>query len=376
MNRMPRMMVTCLLLFVLSGQTPPPAPPPAAAVDAGALLDKKVESLAIRGAEIGDALADLGKQVGVTITLDDQPAELLPWGRQTKLADLTIANASLREALPQILDALGMSYELRGPEIVVVATPALQRLDRRATWDELKLLRRARETQCTPENLAQFRLQYRITTKVDAPKMLSHQVEKAGSGSVADMLETATSALGWVWLPEGDHLVVRTGQAQVASRLARRVSARYANLPLAQILTDLGDKAGISVSFEPGMMNKLPPSVAQSYTLLVQSPTIRQALELIAADTGVRYEITPEGVAFSLAEGAAEGGKPGAARTSAFVAKISVPLSNNNVSLEWLVRADELPGDILEARSQMISEYIQKIRAEMGTGEAAPAGKP
>jgi len=372
---MHRLASTCRLVFflaVLSGQAPPGQQPPTIPVDPGVLLDRKVESLAIRGAEIGPALSDIGKQVGVNIVLDDAAAELLPWGRQTKLADLTISNASLREALPQILDALGMTYEVRGTDIVVVATPPLRRLERRASWDELKLLRRCRETPYTRVNFDQFNIQYRITSKVDAPRMLSTQLDKAGRGNVADMLETAAMALGWVWFPEGDHLVIRTGQAQVANKLARRVSARYANLPLSQILTDLGEKAGVNVFFEPGMMNKLPPSISQGYTLLLQSPSVRQALELIAAETGVRYEIEPDGVRFSLAEGVAEGGKAGAPRTSPYVAKISVPLASENYSVEFLIRADELPGDILESRSQMINEAIQKIRAELGSGEGVP----
>jgi hypothetical protein len=248
-----------LLLFVSIALAQPqqaareanPAPPP--------VLDQKVEQLNISGAEIADALSDIGKQVGISITLDERALDLLPWGKQTKLSEISVSNASLREILPQILGPLGMTWESRDGGIVVVPTDPIKRLNRRSTWDDLKLLKRTTDQEYTPENLASYKVQFRITSKVDAAKMLEHQLSRSGRGTVAEMLETATGALGWIWFPEDDHIVIRTGQAQVANLLSRRVTARYANVPLSQILTDLTDKADVALSMEPGMMTKLPP---------------------------------------------------------------------------------------------------------------------
>jgi hypothetical protein len=370
----PALLPAFCLLVGLPQPEPPPAPSSGSIARA---LDQPVENLTVRGVEVGEALADLGKQVGVNITLDDQAADLLPWGRQTRLADLTISNATIREALPRILDAIGMTYEVREEGVTVVATPPLRRMERRATWDELKLLLRCRETAFTTENLAGFKLQYRITSKVEAPRMLARQLEGAGQGSVAEMLEVATSALGWVWFPEDDHLVIRTKQAQIANRLARRVTARYSNVPLAQVLVDLAEKAGVSFSLEPGMMLRLPQSTAESYTLLLQSTTIRQALELIAADTGIKYEVDKNGVNISLSDAVTEGGRSPAARSvGPYVAKISVPGISDNYAVEFLIRADELPAEVLETRQQMIEEISQKMRREMAPADTPPAPPP
>ncbi|QDV90128.1 hypothetical protein RAS2_12050 [Phycisphaerae bacterium RAS2] len=340
----------------------------AGGTDVAQLLDQKVENLAMSGLELPAALADLGKQVGVSIVVDDESAEMLPWGKQTKLADVTITNASLREALPKILGALGMTYDVRDQSVVVIATDPLRRLARRATWEELKLLRRMSETAYSPAAFGEFKLQYRITSKVDAPKMLLDQMEKSGQGSVAQVLETATGALRWGWTPEDDHIVIRTGQAQIAGKLSRRVTARYTGQPLSQILIDLGDKADVMFKLEPGLLLKLPPSVS-SYTLVLQSTSIRAALELMAAETGLKYEIHADAVSIGVGEAAAGSGPAtgGATRSgsSPIAAKVSIPAKEGGVSYEIFLREDELPAEFLEHREQLKQQYIQKLMAEL-----------
>ncbi len=340
-------------------------------VDVAIALDKQLGAVTIRAEAIPQALTKLGQNVGVRITIDEAAVKLLPWGRKTRLKDVTIENASLRDVLPQILGALGMTYEARDDGIVVLATPPLERMNRRSTWDDLKLLRRSRETTYSPEDFASFGLQYRITSKVDAPKMLATQLSKAGRGTVAEMLEVATAALGWVWFPNGDHLVIRTSQAQTANKMARRTTCRYTHEPLARILLDLANKADSPVTFEPGMMLKLPANVAQSTDLILQNASIRQAFEVLSANTGIRYEIRRDGIHVSLAEGI--GDAPGTVtrrRTSAYIGKISLPSADGSYAYDFLLRADELPADILEYRRQIIEEYIQKMRADMEPSEA------
>lgn len=354
--------VACVLLSVSSAR--------ATDVDVAIALDKQLGTLAIQAEAIPEALSKLGQTVGVRITIDEAAVDMLPWGGKTRLKDVTIANASLRVVLPQILDALGMTYEVRDDGLVVLATPPLERMNRRSTWDDLKLLRLTKETEYSPENFASFGLQYRISSKVDAPKMLATQLSKAGRGTVAEMLEVATAALGWVWFPDGDHLVIRTSEAQTANKMARRTTCRYTRESLARILIDLADKADSHISFEPGMMLKLPPNVAQSTDLILQNSSIRQAFEVLAANTGIRYEIVRTGIQVSLGEGV--GDVPGAAprpQTNAYIGKISLPSADGTYSYDFLLRADELPEDILEYRRQIIEEYIQKMRDDMAPNE-------
>lgn len=348
--------------------------------DIAKALDQKLARISITEQEMPAALAALGQQAGILIEVDEVSVDLLPWGRQTKLKNLTVENATLRDVLPQVLGALGMTYEIRDSGVFVVASEPLKRINRRATWDDIKLLRELNEMDYTPENFLSFKLQYRITSKVDAPGLLQVQLAKAGRGTVAQILETASGALGWVWFPNGDHIAIRTQEAQIANRMARRVTIKYGNEALSRILVDLADKAETAISFEPGMMLKLPQNVAQKTSLLLNQSSIRQAFELLAAETGIKYEIRRTGIYVGLSEQilSSDSSDPSGQRraASSYVGKISVPSSDGSYAYDFLIRSDELPEDILEYRRQILEEYIQKMRADMAPNEAnhSPGG--
>ncbi|MCG8409318.1 MAG: hypothetical protein MI923_29285 [Phycisphaerales bacterium] len=357
--------VALLLLFpsAATAQSPP--------ADVGRLLDQALKKQTIRGSAVPDVLATMCGQVGLKISMDAWSANLLPSGAGTRINDIDVPEGTpLRSLLSQILFRLGMTYEIGDDGLVVVATQPLRRINRRATWDELKLLHRCFDLEYSSENFKDFKLQYKITSKVDAPALLRNQLSKAGRGSVAEVLEVAASALGWVWYPDGDHIRFRSYHAQVANYLSRQISARYENQPLARILIDLANKAETPINFEPGMMLKLPPSTANGYTLLLQRTSIRQALELISAETGLTWKIRRDGLHVGLSDLVA--GAEGAARrrNSPYVGKISVPSADGTYTFDILIRGDELPEDLLEHRRQLIEEYIQKMRDDMAPDNA------
>lgn len=376
-----KLMITSVGAFVLGCSLAAAQPAGQSAVsvtaDIGRAMDRKLEKLTISSKELPDALAEVGKAVGAKIQVDEAAADLLPWGRQTKLADVTITNASLREALPEILGPLGMTYELRDGVVVVIATKPLRRINRRATWDELKLLQKCRETIYSPQALAELRVQYRITGKVDAPGLMQKQLEQAGRGTIAQILEVATGSLGWVWFPDEDRIVIRTAEAQMANQLARRVTLHYEKEPLSRILLALADKAEVPLLLEPGVMLKLPAAAAQNFTLLVENTSIRQALNLISAETGLKYEMRRDVLYIGLAEDYQPAGTttaPASARRSSYVGRISVPSEDGSYTYDFLVREDELPDDVIDYRRQLIQQYIEKMRRDMARDEVPVPG--
>lgn len=353
----------------------------AGGADVAKALDQPLAKLTIAEQEFPAALAEMGRQAGVTITVDEASADLLPWGRQTKVKQIVVENAALRDVLPQVLGALGMRYEIRESDVFVTAGEPLKRINRRATWDDLKLLRELNETEYSIESLAGIKIQYRISAKVDAPALLSAQLAKSGRGTIAQILEVATASLGWVWFPNGDHVAIRTMEAQIANRMSRRVTYRYSGEPLSRILVDLADRAETAIDFEPGMMLKLPPTVAQSTSLVLNASSVRQAFELLQAETGIKYEIRRNGIWVGLSDAlrdatASSTGGAGRASGSTYVGKISIASADGKYSYDFLLRADDLPDDILEYRRQIIEEYIQKMRADMSPNEAihSPGG--
>jgi hypothetical protein len=142
-------------------------------------LDQKFDKLAIQAKPVPEALSELGQRAGVTIKVDEDALELLPWGKETRFSEVTIEKATLREALTLILAHLGMTYGERDGAVWVSATPPLKRMNRRATWEDLKLLRDVMETEYSSEAFAKYRLQFRITSQLDAPKMLNEQLATA-----------------------------------------------------------------------------------------------------------------------------------------------------------------------------------------------------
>ncbi len=345
------------------------ASPPAASNDVVArALDQKLAGLTLQEQEVPEALLLIGQKAGVKISIEDRSADLLPWGKKTRLKQVTIEQgATLREALAHVLDPLGMMFEAKEDGLVVVATPPLRRINRRATWDDLKLLRRCTETECSAESFKSFKFQYRITRKVNAQAMLADQIPKAGRGSIAQVLETAAAALGWVWFPNGDHIVIRTFEAQIANRMSRRITCRYINEPLTRILLDLADKAKTHITFEPGLMLKLPANVVQSTDLILQHSSIRQAFEVLAANTGIAYKIQRNDIHISLSAHA--GGRQPRRSSSPYVGKVCFKSGDGLYSYDFLLREEDLPEDVLEYRQQLIEECIQRMRSDMSPDE-------
>lgn len=337
--------------------------------DVSQALDEPIASLRLNEQPVPKALSKLGRQVGIAIEIDEDALEAMPWGANTKLSTVNIENATLRDVLPQILQPLGLEYELGADSLLIHTTTPLKRINRRATWDDLKLLQRCHNTPWTPEAMDGFTIRYRITSKVDAPALLAEQMMKSAGGSVAQVLEDAAGSLGWVWLPNEDHIIVRTVQAQTANYMARRVTVKYTNEPLADILLDLANRADTPINFEPGMMLKLPPDTAKHTSLALRNNSIRQGFELLSAHTGIRYSIQRGGINVSLSDAAVEAsGQPRSlpiSLRSPYVGKLTVPGPDGTYAFDILLREDDLPQDILDYRKQLIEEYIDKMRAEM-----------
>ncbi|MFO0972681.1 MAG: hypothetical protein U1A27_04465 [Phycisphaerae bacterium] len=365
----------------LAGAFQAPSTARSEAVSGAEALDRPVGSLKLEAQALPAVLETLAQKAGVHFVVDEDTYAVLPWGRETRVASLTLsAGATLRATLDEVLRPLGLVYRLEDDArrtIRVDSSPPLDRMNRRATWDDLRLLTMLETTPYSAANLGQVRIQYKITTKVNAPQSLANQLKRSGEGTLAQMLTTATNALGWTWYPDGDHVVVLSQEALNNHNLARTVTARYNQMNLAHILLDLSQKADVPFSFEPGLMLKLPATAANSYSLMLNQTSIREALEFICAETGLKYIVRRDAVDFSLAPGAVGVGSGGAARSRGdpYVARILVPARNGNYTYEFLIRDSELPDDLREYRGQMIDEMIDRIRQDMAPSSESPTSQ-
>src|SRR6185503_4034936 len=125
-------------------------------------LDQPIKKFVLEASPLPDAMQKLSEVTGVPIRFKKDALSQLPWGAKTKLQNLSIDNATLRDALSRILTPLGLRYKTDDDGVTVMMVPALDRVDGRATWKELALLQLLLTTPYSTENLEKIKIQYRI----------------------------------------------------------------------------------------------------------------------------------------------------------------------------------------------------------------------
>src|SRR4051812_38377812 len=84
-------------------------------------------------------MTQITKQTGVPVDAQAEVWELLPWGKETTVT-AKIENQTLRQALEVITQKLGLTFVLKDEAIELQPVPALRRLGRKSTLNELEAL--------------------------------------------------------------------------------------------------------------------------------------------------------------------------------------------------------------------------------------------
>src|SRR4051812_5053734 len=117
-------------------------PTGARAEQTSALINQQLDQpfeLTLKDTPLPAALKQIGNATGVRIDPTENMYDLLPWGDQTTI-NAKINNQSLRSALDAIARKLGLTFVLKDDHVELRPMPALARLGRRATTDELAVL--------------------------------------------------------------------------------------------------------------------------------------------------------------------------------------------------------------------------------------------
>ncbi|MBI4580283.1 MAG: hypothetical protein HY718_11310, partial [Planctomycetes bacterium] len=297
-------------------------------------------NLTIQDMPICDAMRLLAEKTGVPIEFDRFVLGCLPYGSKT-LVTAKIENQSLRDSLGALLRPLACKYGLIEGKVVIQPRPALFRICRRATWDEVTLIEKLYATDWSKALADSLDFQFQDMSAADSDanrKKFYELAESVGAGHAARVLELATHQYGWQWHPEGPKTVVFcTRTRQVELQLQRLISAQYSEVQIKDVLLDLAGRAGLLLKMEPGVLASLPTQQAERFRMHVENVTIRQAFELIAGETGLGYFIEPDGIritANTVAAGSASSSEETAARTvqalraNSIVGQITVPGEN------------------------------------------------
>jgi len=386
--------VGCVLLMTLAshrsiaeelaGRGAASAPSPQASenleIRAALALDRPID-LRVDDLPLPHALRRLAELAEVPIDLAPGATTFLPYGWQTRVS-ATIRQRTLREALTAITAPLGFTFKPTPQGLILQPSPPLQRLRRRPTWDDLDTLHTLVSHPFSIELFDALQIQFQDIPAPDSEanrNALRRRALAVGDGSAAEVLEQACREQGWTWYPNGQKIVVLPQTRQIERQLETRISLRYTQANLVEALTDLADRAGILIRFDPGVLAALPPQTTERFSLSIENATIRQALEVIAGETGLSYVIEPEGLRItgpsrsSLAAGpstaaaqveATARAAVAAIRSNAIVGQITFPMPDGS-SYSFFIRQNDLPPDVDTMRKAKIAETINHIRRRL-----------
>ncbi len=347
-------------------------------------LDQKTR-LTVENAAIREALAALSDSTGIPISISDETLSFLPYGSQTMLS-ARIEDQPLRASLEAILRPAGLRFEVLSDRVEVKPVPPLRRLCRRATWEELELLERLSSGPWSRELGASLPYRFLDMPERDAEanrRILLELADAVGPGPAAEVLELACERHGWTWRPEDGKLTILTRTRQVEDQLNTRVTLRYDRIHLKDALLDLAARAGVLLKMEPGVLAGLPQETVRQFSLSVNNMTICQALEVVAAETGLSYIIEPQGLRIAASPmGYGTAATPEAGdqamqktlqdlRTNPIVGQITFPLPGG-MQFAFFLREADLPARLNEMRRARIARAAVEIEKALATHPATP----
>ncbi len=251
-------------------------------------------------------IQSLGDMTGVRIEVSDAAYDLLPWGDQTTITT-RFEHQTLRQALAAVCQKLGLRFDLQSEAILLRPLPALRRLARRCTLDELNALDLLARTPLSPAQLhtTAAALLASIDSKLlNSPYAIENRAFDPGdlttvnvsrNASLLDAMEEISIQTRATWYPWGKNLVVLKKTDEIRMRLAKRMTTRFNGDDVGDVLLELQRDSGVPFQIQPAAFQKIPAKF-RVIQLTVDDASIHQILESICGVTGLAYTITDDGV--------------------------------------------------------------------------------
>lgn len=326
-----------------------------------AALDEQIaEAIVLRELPMREALAGLEQRTGLRFQVHGLAIDWMPYGEQTRLT-IELERVSVRAGLTAVLDGLGLAMRVEGDLVYVEPAPWLDRLGRRLTVDEIGVLRQLAVQPWNALPAEAVGLRFRLPGDEPGRVRLEAALREAPAQlNALRQLETATQRLGWSWVPDGRTVLIYDARENVAQRLDRPLDVHYRQMPLDQLLLDLGRRAGVTVQFEPGALQRVD-AAERRVDLLERGTTTRQVLELLSGRTGLWYAVHETGIVIG-AEAVADAG---VARGPRIVAILRVPVGADGTTIDYLLREDELPPEFAALKARKLPEVIELLRQRL-----------
>jgi len=351
-----------LPLFLLIGLARP-----VFAEDTSALINQELDKLVQLQVDgvLPQVLKTIEDQTGVPLRPDPAVYDLLPWGDQTTVS-ARIENKTLRDALAAITGRLGLTFELGPQAVIIEPMPALTRLGRRSTVQELEALDLLSHTDLTlpsdrptmqqvvdavDQKLAALKSPFAVEFRPGDLLKPTDPVTVPRGSTMAEALESLDKDTDATWYPWGHSILVVPKEMQVRNLLLKTINTRFNGEDITQVLQELSQLAGVHFEIEPGAIQRVPPEF-RTVRLVLDNATVRQALESLGGFTGLGY-VVKGGEVYIWNQST----DPGAANANRTDPVIAVMQLDNGVQV--FLRERETPADI--------REYVEfKTQQEMG----------
>jgi len=301
--RLHRVCLILLLIWMIPGEVP-------AGQDSALIaqtMDRQLprEHIEFNGT-LPQAVQTFADLTGVRMQVDGSVYDALPWGERTTFR-ATFQHQTLRQALTAICRKLGLEYELTDQSIVLHPLPALWRISRRCTIEELQVLDMLGRTPLAPTELHTSAA--RLVAAIDARLVpLGCAIEDRALGpdnatpitvarncTLLDALDEIATQTNATWHPSGKSIVILKKVDQIRMQLGRKITMRFDNQDVSQVLLELSQRSGIDIQIEPGAIQKIAAPF-RTIRLVLDNASVNQALQTICGFTGLAFAVDDSGV--------------------------------------------------------------------------------
>jgi hypothetical protein len=274
----------------------------------GQALDGQVTDLSADGG-LFDVMKAVENQTGIRLEALPAVWDALPWGQDTTVS-IHVKNATVRQALDAITRRLGLKYTLGDEAVVLEPAPALQRLGRRATLEEIQALDLLSMTpidltstsptldqllQAVDSRLVEVKSPFAVQERgLDSPA-LGRVVQLARDATLMEALEEISRQTDVTWYPWGHRLVVTPKIDAQRLLLSKRLTRRFHDVDLAQVLAELAEYSSVTFQFAPGVLQQVPGKYRR-LKLDLDDATVEQTLQIISGATGLQFTPTADGL--------------------------------------------------------------------------------
>ena len=323
------------------------------------------------------AMEQIQQQTGVPMKADPEVWALLPWGKETSLT-ATIDNQSLRQALEAITRKLALQFELRNDVLYIEPIPALRRLAHRSTAQELACLEiLSREAATANGTLTLKALLDSVDAQLQAAKHpyvidrptgdqipMNAEVNVPRNATMLEALEAIHKQTSATWYPWGKSIVILSKQDEIKRQLARTITVRYTGSDLAQVLSDLSHKSGVSFTMEAGALQQMPPE-SRAINLVLDDYSVHDALEAIRATSGLEFMIRESGVYFW-----------NQASSPSRKDRVMINMPIRGTEMNVYITESQVPPDLREYINQKMQKQFGDIRQMMKEEGFKPSTQP